>query len=81
MPAIAMLLIGPMLWARFEGQEGTVSLESHATGPVGDDVVLVTDEPVVAALAEGRITAREARAQGLVKAYGTCDGGTAPLSP
>jgi hypothetical protein len=40
MPAIAMLLIGPMLWARFEGQEGTVSLESHATGPVGDDVVL-----------------------------------------
>lgn len=70
MPAFAVVLIGPMLWARFEGREGSVSLESHAGGPVGDDVVIVTDEAVVAALAEGRITAREARAQGLVKAYG-----------
>ncbi|HSQ70874.1 MAG TPA: hypothetical protein VLM87_00500, partial [Rubrivivax sp.] len=38
---------------------------------VGEDVVIVTDEVVVAALAEGRLTAREARAQGLVKTYGT----------
>jgi len=30
----------------------------------------VTDEAVVVALAEGRISAREARAQGLVKTYG-----------
>lgn len=71
MPAFAMLMIGPMLWARFESLAGGVNLVSHATGPVGDDVVIVTDEAVVAALAEGRITAREARAQGLVRAYGT----------
>ena len=45
----------------------------HATGPARDDVVIVTDEPVVAALAEGRITVREARAQGLVKTYGTSE--------
>jgi hypothetical protein len=71
MPSIAVVLIGPMLWTRFESTAGSVNMVSHATGPVGDDVVIVTDEAVVAALAEGRLTAREARAQGLVKAYGT----------
>ena len=73
MPAFAVVLIGPMLWTRFESTAGSVNMVSHATGPVGDDVVIVTDEAVVAALAEGRITAREARAQGLVKAYGTSE--------
>jgi hypothetical protein len=71
MPAIAVVLIGPMLWTRFESTAGSVNMVSHATGPVGDDVVIVTDEAVIAALAEGRLTAREARAQGLVKTYGT----------
>lgn len=71
MPAFAMLMIGPMLWTRFDSTSGSVNMVLHATGPVGDDVVIVTDEAVVAALTEGRITAREARAQGLVKAYGT----------
>lgn len=71
MPAFALVLIGPMLWTRFESTAGNVNVVLHATGPVGDDVVIVTDEAVVAALAGGRITAREARAQGLFKAYGT----------
>lgn len=73
MPAFAVVLIGPMLWTRFESAEGTVNMVPHATGPARDDVVIVTDEPVVAALAEGRITVREARAQGLVKTYGTSE--------
>jgi hypothetical protein len=79
MPAFAMLMIGPMLWARFDSTSGSVNMVLHATGPIGDDVVIVTDEDSaeirvtapVAALTEGRITAREARAQGLIKAYGT----------
>lgn len=73
MPAFAVVLIGPMLWTRFESAEGTMNMVPHATGPARDDVVIVTDEPVVAALAEGRLTAREARAQGLVKTYGTSE--------
>ena len=73
MPAFAVVLIGPVLWTRFESTTGSVHMVSHATGPVGDDVVVVTDEAVVAALAEGLISAREARAQGLVKAYGTSE--------
>jgi hypothetical protein len=70
MPAFAMVLIGPMLWTRFESAGGSVNMVLHDTGPVSDDVVLVTDEAVVVALTEGRFTAREARAQGLVKTYG-----------
>jgi hypothetical protein len=73
MPAFAVVLIGPMLWTRFEYSEGTVNMVSHATGPARDDVVIVTDEAVVDALAKGRITAREARSHGLVKAYGTSE--------
>jgi hypothetical protein len=73
MPAFAVLLIGPMLWTRFESTAGSVNMVSHVTGPVGDDVVIVTDEAVVAALTEGRFTAREARVQGLLKAYGTSE--------
>jgi hypothetical protein len=73
MPAFAVVLIGPMLWTRFESAEGTVNMVPHATGPAGDDVVIVTDDAVMVALAEGRLTTREARAQGLVKAYGTSE--------
>jgi len=71
MPAFAVVLIGPMLWTRFDNADGTVEMASHASGPTRDDVVLVTDEAVVAALADRSITAREARAQGLIKAYGS----------
>lgn len=73
MPAFAMVLIGPMLWTRFDSSDGTVEMASHASGPTRDDVVIVTDEAVVAALADRSITAREARAQGLMKAYGSRD--------
>lgn len=73
MPAFAMVLIGPMLWTRFDNSDGTVEMASHATGPARDDVVIVTDEAVVAALVDGRLTAEKAQAQGLVKAYGASE--------
>ena len=63
MPAFAVVLIGPMLWTRFVGGESGVTMVPHAAGPAQDDVVIVTDEGVIAALAKGRITAREARAR------------------
>jgi hypothetical protein len=73
MPAFAVVLIGPMLWTRFEVSAGNVTMVQHATGPAPDDVVLVTDEVVVAALADGTITTEAARVQGLVKAYGASE--------
>jgi len=69
-PAFSMVQIGPMLWTRFEPAGAMLAMVAHSTGPASDDVVVVTDEPVVAALLEGRLTPREARALGLVRFYG-----------
>jgi hypothetical protein len=74
MPAFAVVLIGQMLWTRFERNESVVTMVPHAAGPAPNDVVLVSDEAVIAAMVEGRMNAREARAQGVVKAYGPREG-------
>ena len=73
MPAFSMVLIGPMLWTRFELIGTTVNMTLHAAGPLGGDVVIVTDEPVVAAMNAGRITSQAARELGLLRLYGAPD--------
>jgi hypothetical protein len=75
-PAFSIVLIGPMLWSRFEAQDGALKLSAHSTGPDSGDVVIVTDEPVVAALLEGRISPPEARERGLLRVYGEADNAT-----
>lgn len=72
-PAIAIVLIGPMLWARFDASNGAVPLVLHATGPSPYDVVIVTDEPVIAALTEGRFSVQDLQALGLIRAYGSAE--------
>lgn len=70
LPPSAVVLIGPMLWARFERADGAFVMASHVAGPAPGDVVIVTDEAVVAALVDGRLTPLAARERGLVKFYG-----------
>jgi hypothetical protein len=69
-PRFAVVLIGSMLWTRFEPSGGHVAMTPHATGPMPDDVVVVTDTPVVLALLDGTLTPAEAQARGLVRLYG-----------
>ena len=71
LPAFAVVLIGPMLWTRFETVDDGVRMASHIQGPAPDDVVLVTDAPVLASLVEGRITLQSARDHGLARLYGS----------
>ncbi len=73
LPAFSMVLIGPMLWTRFAPAGGALTMSVHASGPEGEDVVVVTDEPVVAALIEGRITPQAAQERGLIRIYGPAD--------
>jgi hypothetical protein len=57
-PAVAMLLVEAGLWNRFQpgaGVDTRLRLEAHASGPRDGDVVLVTGEPVLKALLEGRL--------------------------
>ena len=49
---------------------------THVDGAQTSDIVIVTDEPVVAALVAGRITPLAARQQGLLRLYGPVDGQT-----
>jgi hypothetical protein len=72
-PAFSMVLIGPVLWTRYEPTGNALNMISHADGPSNGDVVIVTDEPVVAALIEGRVTPQLARQTGLVRLYGSLD--------
>jgi hypothetical protein len=69
-PSFSIVLIGTMLWARFEQVGGKLEVTPHADGPASDDVVIVTDEPVLSALLEGQITPQQARERGLVRLYG-----------
>lgn len=69
-PSFTVVLIGSMLWARFQPAEGALAMAVHVEGPAPGDVVLVTDAPVVASLVSGELAPAEARRRGLLRAYG-----------
>lgn len=69
-PPFAVVLLGSMLWSRFETNGGAPTIAVHADGPASGDVVIVTDAPVVAAIVDGRLAPRAARAGGLMRLYG-----------
>jgi hypothetical protein len=70
-PVVSMVLIETMLWVRYKPARTTLDMIPHADGPTNGDVVIVTDEQVVAALNEGRVTPQAARELGLLRLYGS----------
>ena len=40
----SLVLIGPMLWTRFEHAGAALRMDAHTSGPASEDVVIVTDE-------------------------------------
>jgi hypothetical protein len=73
LPAFAVVLIGPMLWTRFDAADDGVRMAAHIPGPAPGDVVVVTDAAVLAALVDGSITFHSARERGLARLYGSSD--------
>jgi len=69
-PALSIVLVEPMLWSRLVPKGARLGLAVHVGGPARGDVVAVTDEPVIASLNEGRLTAGDALALDLVRLYG-----------
>ncbi len=70
-PPLSIALLEPMLWSRITTEEGTLKLTVHIDGPAPDDVVAVTEEPVIAAINNGTLSARDALSLGLVRLYGS----------
>ena len=69
-PGFSVLLIGPMLWSQFRADDTGLTLIHHRDRAGADDVVIVTDEYVIAALVSGRLTASAAAERGLLRFYG-----------
>ena len=69
-PNLAIVLLGPVLWSRFEAGSGSIRPRVHVQGPEGGDVVVVTDIAVVEAMAGGSLGFGEAIELGVVRLYG-----------
>lgn len=69
-PSLSVVLLGPVMWNRFEPKDGQVAVQLHAEGPQPGDVVVVTELPVVEAIALGSLGFAEALHTGVLRLYG-----------
>jgi hypothetical protein len=67
---LAIVLLGPVMWNRFEFDGGQLRPLLHVDGPRSGDVVVVTDLAVIEAVGTGRLTLADALRDGLVRLYG-----------
>lgn len=72
-PAIAIVLMGPMLWSRIEPRDGDIAARAqiHVGGPEPGDVVLVTDTAAIEAIVGAGMRFERAQELGLVRLYGS----------
>jgi hypothetical protein len=69
-PSLAVVLLGPVMWNRFAPQDGKVTPLLHVEGPEPGDVVVVTELPVVEAIAVGSLGFAAALEAGVLRLYG-----------
>ena len=67
---LAVVLLGPVMWNRFEFDGAAVRPTLHAPGPQAGDVVVVTDVAVIEAVGAGTLTLADALQGGLMRLYG-----------
>ncbi len=70
LPHVSVLLIDSQLWTRLRAGPAGYQIEPHARGPAPGDTVVVTNEFVLAAITEGRLSARLALDIGVVAVDG-----------
>ena len=71
MPTFSLLLIEPMLWTRFVSDGDDVRAQVHVSGPQADDLVVISGEEVIRAVASNRLAVGEAYRSRLIRLYGT----------
>ena len=70
-PPLSIVLLQPVLWSRIAFEDETLKLTVHVDRPAPGDVVVVTEEAVIAAINSGALTAGDADASGLLRLYGS----------
>jgi hypothetical protein len=70
-PTFSLLLIEPMLWTRFVSNGGDVRTQVHVSGPQAGDLLVISGEEVLRAVANDRLTVGDAYRSGLIRLYGT----------
>lgn len=69
--SFSLVLIEPMLWTHFEAGPNGLSAQAHMSGPRADDLVGVSGQEVIRAIANGRLSVGKAHALGLFRIFGT----------
>jgi hypothetical protein len=69
-PTFSLLLVEPMLWTRVISDEGAVHTQVHVPGPQAGDLVVISGEAVIRAIANNALTVGEAYRSGLIRLYG-----------
>lgn len=67
---LAVVLLGPAMWNRFETKDGRINPLLHVDGPEPGDVVVVTELAVVEAIAVGSLGIAAALEIGVLRLYG-----------
>jgi hypothetical protein len=58
------------LWSRYTKVNGKINVDIHTGGPQHSETVVLTTEPVLAALLSGKLSAERALAEGLIRIEG-----------
>src|SRR5262245_15562999 len=66
-PTFSLVLIEPMLWTRFVSEGDDVQMQVHVSGPQVGDLVVISGEEVIRAVANSRLTVGEAYRAGLIR--------------
>ncbi|WP_424363269.1 hypothetical protein [Methylocystis parvus] len=70
LPPVSILLIDSQLWTRLRPGPAGYEIEAHALRPAPGDVVIVTNEFVLAGIVEGSLSSRRALDLGVVAVDG-----------
>ena len=68
--AFTLVLIEPMLSARFAIEDGKLATSVHVSSPQPGDLVVVSSEAVLRQLVDRRLTVQRAEGLGLIRIFG-----------
>jgi len=68
---VSLVLLETVLWTRYANSAAGVETRTHVTGAQDGDLVVVTDEPVVHAIVQGKLAVNRAVELGVMRLYGT----------